>query len=100
MDERDRHYLTFIVPDGKFFMKRATMGKKNSGDALNSHSHCLLVGLENNLKIFDDVLVYEMGINKLYESGSKLLWNATKANWKFSQKKAQCSSNLTYCGHN
>ena len=45
VDKRDQHYLTFIVPDGKFYMKRAAIGEKNSGDTLNVHTRCLLVGL-------------------------------------------------------
>ena len=97
VDERDQHLLSFIVPNCKFVMKRAAMGEKNSGEALNSHSRCLLVGLEKHLKIFDNVPIHRMSINKLYEAGNRLLWNATRSNWKFSLSKAKCSANLTYC---
>ena len=43
----------------------------------------LLVGLAILLKIFNDVLMYGMGIIEIYAASSRLLHNACKSNWKF-----------------
>ena len=91
--------LAFIVPCAKFILKRAAMGEKNSGDALNIHSRVLLIGLSSSWKIFNDILLNILSITNLYNSGSRLLWKTVSSNWKFSHYKADCGSTVTFCGY-
>ena len=97
--EEDQDYLSFIVPCGKFALERAAMGELNSGDNLNINTNPLLLGLEGSLKIIDDFCIHAITLDQLWAWASRLLFNASRMNWKFNPSKAACGSSVEFCGY-
>ena len=56
------------------------------------------MGLQHALQIMDDFMSACSGLKDAYLKGSVLLQNAVRRNWKFSYKKAQVSTKVTFCG--
>ena len=96
--EEDWHLLSFIIPSGKYCFTCLIQGHLNSGDHLNMKSQCLLVGLQHALQIMDDFMSACSSLKDAYLKGSILLQNAVRRNWKFSKRKAQVSTKVTFCG--
>ena len=96
--EEDWELLAFVIPGGKFCFTRLIQGHLNLGDHLNINSQCILVGLHDALQIMDDFMSACMSLKDAYLRGSTLLTNAVKRNWKFSRRKAQVSTKITFCG--
>ena len=65
----DWELLVFILPSGKFIVCRAPMDHHGSGDDLNIASRCLLIGLEQAIKIMDDVLLAACSLKEAYLIG-------------------------------
>ena len=57
-----------------------------------------MVGLQDALKIMDDYMAACNSLKDAYLKGSILLTNAVRNNWKFSRRKAQVSTKITFCG--
>ena len=74
------------------------MGHNDSGDHLNIASRCLLIGLEQAVKIMVDILLAACSLKEAYLMGARLLANAAKKKWIFSRKKFSIGASVTYCG--
>merc|ERR1712101_77985 len=74
------------------------MGHNASGDNLNIARRCLLIGLEQAVKIMDDILLAACSIKEAYLMGARLLANAAKKHWIFSKKKFSIGPTVNYCG--
>ncbi|XP_068230979.1 uncharacterized protein [Palaemon carinicauda] len=57
--EEDRHLTTFITPYGRFIHCRGPMGFAATGDAFCLRGDMALQGVQNCVKVIDDLLLYD-----------------------------------------
>lgn len=59
LEEKDRHLTTFITPFGRFRHRRGPMGFAATGDAYCLRGDTALQGMENCVKVIDDILLFD-----------------------------------------
>ena len=55
--EDDWELLAFVIHSGKYCFTKLIQGGLNSGDLLNINSQCIMVGLQDALRIMDDFII-------------------------------------------
>lgn len=61
--EEDQHLTTFITPYGRFQYCRGLMGFAATGDAFCLRGDMAFQGLQNCVKVVDDILLYDEDFN-------------------------------------
>ena len=78
---------TFLTPWGRFRYTRAPMGLASSGDEFCLRGDRALAGLENFVKVIDDVLVYAATMEELEEKVRKIFARCRKHGITLAPKK-------------
>ena len=96
--EEDRHFLTFIVPQGKFRFKRLPMGLSASNCIFNVETDHIIRGEEKVVKSIDDVLGQASSATEAYQQMARVLTKLINSGMVVSKKKFQLGTKVTYGG--
>ena len=58
-----QHLTTFITPGGCYCFKQSSMGFVSSGDEFCCHGDIAFSGIDNCVKVIDDILVWNSIVN-------------------------------------
>ena len=64
--EGDRHYLTFLTPEGRYRYRTAPQGYMASGDAYTHRYDLITRDVRNMKRVIDDTLLYSEDLEKAY----------------------------------
>ena len=64
--EEDRHYLTFLTPEGRYRYRTAPQGYMASGDAYTHRYDLITRDVRNMKRVIDDTLLYSEDLEKAY----------------------------------
>ena len=98
VSEESQHLLTFIVPQGRFFMKVLGQGWSSSGDYLNIYSRELLSGIPRSIKLIYNGCLQPRSAQETYDLTATVMTKAIKDHLKFSVEKFQVGPSTTFAG--
>ena len=94
-----QHLTTFMTPWGRFKFLRAPMGLVSTGDEYCRRGDLALQGLDNFVKVVDDILVYSETLEDHERHLRALLDRCREHGITLNEKKFHCASDeVTYCG--
>ena len=97
--EEDQKYLHFMTPFGVYKFLRAPMGLIHSGDEYCLRGDQIFSGVDNVLKIVDDLAVYGK-TKKEFLARVRLLFERCKEhNFTLSHEKFQCGPEVNFAGY-
>ena len=99
IDENDQKYLHFMTPFGVYRFLRAPMGLVHSGDEYCLRGDQILHGVENVLKIVDDIAIFAR-TKKEFKMRIRELFERCKAhNFTLNREKIQIGREVTFTGY-
>ena len=97
-EEDAMKYLSFLLEGGRYYFKRAVMGLNISGDYFTKVTDKALHGLNNTLKLIDDVIISGRSFQELMVNFEALLKRCEEHNIGLSRKKLQVGSCVEFGG--
>ncbi|XP_043188392.1 uncharacterized protein K02A2.6-like [Amphibalanus amphitrite] len=101
LQESSQHLTTFITPWGRFRFLRAPMGLVSTGDEYGRRGGLALQGLNNVVKVVDDILVHDETLEDHAQHLRAVLTRCRQHGITISEKKFCCAQDeVAYCGFN
>ena len=101
LHEESQHLTTFLTPWGRFKFLRAPMGLVSTGDEYCRRGDLAFEGLDNIVKVVDDILVHDESFEEHASRLRSLLDRCRHNQITLNEKKFCCAENeVSYCGFN
>ena len=99
LQESSQHLTTFITPWGRFKFLRAPMGLVSTGDEYCRRGDLALQGLDNIVKVVDDILVYDETLEDHADRLRAVLTHCRQHGITINEKKFRCAQDeVLFCG--
>ena len=98
--EEDQPLTTFITPYGRFQHCRGPMGFAATGDAYCLRGDLALQGLQNCVKVVDDILLFDEDLQTHFQRVHEMLLRCRKNGITLNRDKFMVAvPNVTFCGY-
>ena len=100
LEEEDQHLTTFITPYGRYIHCRGPMGFSATGDAYCLRGDMALQGLENCVKVVDDILLYDVDFKTHLQRIQQMLLRCRKYGITLNKAKFTVAEpSVEFCGY-
>lgn len=100
LDKKDRHLTTFITPFGRFKHCRGPMGFAATGDAYCLRGDTALQGMENCVKVVDDILLFDDNLPTHFQRIHQMLMRCREHGITLNKDKlAVAEPRVRFCGY-
>ena len=98
--EEDQPLTTFITLYGRFHHCRGPMGFAATGDAFCLHGEMVLQGLQNCVKVVDDILLYDEDVQNYLQQVYKMLNRYHKKGITITRDRFEVAApGVNFCGY-
>ena len=99
LDQESSKLTTFMTPWGAYRFKRSVMGLISAGDEHNRRGDDALAGVDNVVKVVEDVLVFDADLDSHIARVQEVLHRCSRAGITLHHKKFVFgASTVDYCG--